>query len=168
MITVLRLGHRPGRDRRVTTHVALVARCFGAERMVLTVKDEDLAGRIDAVCKRFGGKLEITYEKSWRNFIREFKGTRVHLTMYGERLGEVMKRIPRSADLLVVVGAEKVPGDVYSMVDYNVAVGNQPHSEVSALALFLDRYTMGEWESKERSGTLKIVPSERGKKVVKN
>ncbi|TLZ95287.1 MAG: tRNA (cytidine(56)-2'-O)-methyltransferase, partial [Methanobacteriota archaeon] len=30
MITVLRLGHRPARDKRVTTHVALTARAFGA------------------------------------------------------------------------------------------------------------------------------------------
>ncbi|TFG70124.1 MAG: tRNA (cytidine(56)-2'-O)-methyltransferase, partial [Methanomassiliicoccus sp.] len=30
MIVVLRLGHRPERDQRVTTHVALTARALGA------------------------------------------------------------------------------------------------------------------------------------------
>jgi tRNA (cytidine56-2'-O)-methyltransferase len=39
-ITVLRLGHRPQRDMRVTTHVALVARAFGADAVILTVKDD--------------------------------------------------------------------------------------------------------------------------------
>jgi tRNA (cytidine56-2'-O)-methyltransferase len=34
-VTVLRLGHRPERDKRITTHVGLVARAFGAEEMLL-------------------------------------------------------------------------------------------------------------------------------------
>ncbi len=29
MIAVLRLGHRPERDKRITTHVALTSRAFG-------------------------------------------------------------------------------------------------------------------------------------------
>ena len=39
MITVLRIGHRPARDKRVTTHVALAARAFGGE--VLAARDGD-------------------------------------------------------------------------------------------------------------------------------
>ncbi|MCC6052717.1 MAG: tRNA (cytidine(56)-2'-O)-methyltransferase, partial [Desulfurococcaceae archaeon] len=34
-IYVLRYGHRPERDKRVTTHVALVARAFGASGFIL-------------------------------------------------------------------------------------------------------------------------------------
>ncbi|MEM2376537.1 MAG: tRNA (cytidine(56)-2'-O)-methyltransferase, partial [Sulfolobales archaeon] len=34
-VFVLRLGHRPLRDKRVTTHVALTARAFGANGFVL-------------------------------------------------------------------------------------------------------------------------------------
>ncbi|NIS35916.1 MAG: tRNA (cytidine(56)-2'-O)-methyltransferase, partial [Actinobacteria bacterium] len=41
------------------------------------------------------------------------------------------------APLLVVVGAAKVSFDVYEAADWNVAVTNQPHSEVAALAVFL-------------------------------
>ncbi|MGI0148094.1 MAG: tRNA (cytidine(56)-2'-O)-methyltransferase, partial [Thermoplasmata archaeon] len=38
-VTVLRLGHRPSRDKRVTTHVALVARAFGAAGILVDVAD---------------------------------------------------------------------------------------------------------------------------------
>ena len=39
-IDVLRLGHRKGRDPRITTHLALVARAMGADRFLLG-GDED-------------------------------------------------------------------------------------------------------------------------------
>lgn len=35
-IYILRLGHRPKRDRRVTTHVILVARAFGAKGVYIS------------------------------------------------------------------------------------------------------------------------------------
>jgi tRNA (cytidine56-2'-O)-methyltransferase len=67
---------------------------------------------------------------------------------------------------MVVVGAEKVPGDVYQLADYNIAVGNQPHSEIAALALFLDWLQQGrEFEKTFGDGELKIIPCEHGKSV---
>ena len=63
---------------------------------------------------------------------------------------------------------EKVPGDVYDLADYNMAVGNQPHSGVAALALFLDRLQEGLTLKQEfKGGELKIIPSEHGKNVQK-
>jgi len=54
-VVVLRLGHRPGRDKRVTTHVGLVARAFGASGMVIAgVKDEDIIKRLRRVCEVWG------------------------------------------------------------------------------------------------------------------
>jgi tRNA (cytidine56-2'-O)-methyltransferase len=45
-------------------------------------------------------------------------------------------------------------------------VGNQPHSEIAALAIFLDRLFRGRQLGTEfAGGSLKIVPSERGKVV---
>lgn len=165
MITVLRLGHRPSRDKRVTTHVALVARSFGASRMIITTRDDELIARISSVNQRFGGDFSVGYERNWKKYVASFHGSVVHLTMYGERLGQVIPRIPRDLDILVIVGAEKVPRDVYDMASYNVSVGNQPHSEVAALALFLDRITDGAWESKETAGRMRIIPAARGKNV---
>ena len=76
------------------------------------------------------------------------------------------ENIPHNKDVLIVIGAEKVPGYIYGIADYNIAVGNQPHSEVAALALFLDRWSKGSWQTKTFNGKVKVLPCERGKNVV--
>ncbi len=141
-ITVLRLGHRPERDKRITTHVALTARAFGARRIVVSTKDATLEESVNDVVKRFGGDFEITTGVNWRKFLQDFQGTVVHLTMFGLPVDEAAPMVP-DGNVLVVVGAEKVPPEVYQRADLNVAVGNQPHSEVAALAILLDRVFQG-------------------------
>ena len=165
LITVLRIGHRPARDKRVTTHVALAARAFGAERILVDTRDAALEKRVRDVARRFGGPFEIETGVAWRPILRGFRGTKVHLTMYGLPIDETVPRIPQDRDLLVVVGAEKVPAEVYRLADWNVAVGNQPHSEVAALAVFLDRFLAGDGLRKEFRGRLRVRPSARGKDV---
>ena len=65
---------------------------------------------------------------------------------------------------MVVVGGEKVPPEIYQSADWNVAVANQPHSEVAALAIFLDRYFQGkQLDKKFQKAKIKIIPQERGK-----
>ena len=55
---------------------------------------------------------------------------------------------------------------VEEVSDFNVAVGNQPHSECSALAIFLDRYFEGkELAQNFEKAKISIVPKERGKEV---
>ena len=68
--------------------------------------------------------------------------------------------------MAIIVGGAKVPSDVYKLSQYNVAVGNQPHSEVAALALFLDAW-YGEAASERNfeGARLIIEPSSEGKKV---
>ena len=165
MITVLRLGHRPGRDRRVTTHVALVARAFGADKVLVSTRDAALERTVRAVVRKFGGSFVVETGVPWRGVLRSWSGTVVHLTMYGEPIDDVLPELPRD-DLLVIVGAEKVPRDVFERADRNVAVGNQPHSEVAALAVFLDRLLGGAGVRRELTGRLRIVPNARGKTVV--
>jgi tRNA (cytidine56-2'-O)-methyltransferase len=166
MIKVLRIGHRPSRDKRVTTHVALVARAFGADGILISTKDPEIEKTVRSVVSRFGGGFEIVSGVSWKQTMSSWKGVKVHLTMYGEPIDRMPPEI-RGKDVLVVVGAEKVPAEVYQMADYNVAVGNQPHSEVAALALFLDRYFEGkELERTYEGPRLTIVPNPRGKTVV--
>jgi tRNA (cytidine56-2'-O)-methyltransferase len=166
MITVLRLGHRKGRDKRVTSHVGLVARAFGAEELLISGKDEGIEETMRDVTTRFGGDFRVKSGVKWRKIIKGWKGTKVHLTMYGEHIDDVIQKISRKEDLLVIVGAEKVPGEVFKAVDFNIAVGNQPHSEVAALAVFMDRLSCGEGLRKDFQGRLEIVPSKKGKKVV--
>lgn len=170
-IEVLRLGHRPERDKRVTTHVCLTARALGAQAVRIAENDDALVKGVRAVAKRFGGGFRIEAGTGWKGPIKAWKeagGQVVHLTMYGRPLSEAVPAIQaRGKPVLVVVGAEKVPGDLYDMADENVAVGNQPHSEVAALALLLDRLREGAWETDEFPGAeLKVVPTAKGKRVV--
>jgi tRNA (cytidine56-2'-O)-methyltransferase len=77
-----------------------------------------------------------------------------------------MPRIPKDKDLLIIVGAEKVPKEVFISSDFNVAVGNQPHSEVAALAVFLDRLLGEDTLKRDFEGKVRIIPSKSGKNVV--
>ena len=169
-VAVLRLGHRPGRDDRMTTHVALTARALGAARILLPGNASDAADTARSVTDRFGGPFAVEQDDSWRARLRAWDGAIVHLTMYGEPVQTVedeVRTAHRTDPVLVVVGAEKVPFDVYEAADWNVAVTNQPHSEVAGLAVFLDRLFEGreldrEWVDADRQ----VVPRATGKRVV--
>jgi len=166
MITVLRLGHRQSRDARVSTHLALTARAFGAEAIVYDASARKVADSVERIRSAWGGEFKVEQVSRWRRYVEEFDGVKVHLTMYGLPLDDVVPRLKTEDRLLVIVGGAKVPSEVYGMVDYNVAVGSQPHSEVAALACFLDRLTEGKALWKDFRGRKKIVPQARGKKVV--
>ncbi len=168
MIYVLRLGHRPERDKRISTHVALVARAFGAEGIYYTgTRDENLECSVRDVVSRWGGDFFIEYSKSWKSIVNSFDGVVVHLTMYGININDIESRLKgTNKNMLVIVGGEKVPPEIYDVADFNVAIGNQPHSEVAALAVFLDRYFDGRELYKEFDGKIKVIPQERGKKVL--
>lgn len=169
-VTVVRLGHRPGRDDRMTTHVALTARALGADRVVLPANATDAAETARDVTERFGGPFEVERVEGPLGRVRDWEGAIVHLTMYGEPIADVEASIrERHGDdpLLVVVGAEKVPFEVYDRSDWNVGVTNQPHSEVAALAVLLDRLFEGEELDREwRDATRRVVPESTGKTVV--
>ncbi|MEW6221700.1 MAG: tRNA (cytidine(56)-2'-O)-methyltransferase [Candidatus Hadarchaeota archaeon] len=168
---VLRLGHRLERDWRVSTHVGLVARAFGADGLILCGrKDSAVEDSIKKVVEKWGGPFFVRSGMGWEKEVEKWKsegGLLVHLTMYGLPLDEVVGKI-RGKNIMVVVGAEKVPGKLFGFADFNVAVGNQPHSEVAALAVFLDRLFEGsELKNKFKKAKLNVVPSEKGKKVEK-
>ncbi len=165
MIVVLRLGHRPKRDQRVTTHVALTARALGADEIWVSTEDPGLEKTIRSVVERFGGRFKIKTGVNWRKALKAWKGEIVHLTMYGESLSKSLPTITRK-DLMIVVGAEKVPREVYDLADRNISVGNQPHSEVAALGIFLDRYKKGKSLERRFGGRLTVVPNARGKTVI--
>jgi tRNA (cytidine56-2'-O)-methyltransferase len=167
MITLLRLGHRRKRDARVSTHCGLASRAFGAQRMIFSgEQDEKLLESLRSATEAWGGPFSVSYEKNWKKVIRNFKGAKVHLTFYGLPLQDVIGKIRKQRDVLLIVGSQKVPGEVYGLADYNVAVTSQPHSEVSALAIFLHEYFQGrELGKKFRGAKLRIMPSERGKDV---
>lgn len=165
-IVIMRIGHRPQRDKRVTTHVALASRALGARGIYVDTRDPILEENIRSVANRFGGDFFIETGVRWKKAAEDHGGTIVHLTMYGQRVDEALEKIPRDGRIMIIVGAEKVPPEVYERADFNVSVGNQPHSEIAALAIFLDRFTEGRALYEDRGGKMTVVPNERGKTVV--
>ena len=165
MITILRIGHRISRDKRITTHVALVARAFGADNILIDSIDKKIEESINSTSYRFGGNFKIETGIDKKKVIKKWDGTIVHLTMYGDELGNSIKKIDKEKDLLIIVGAEKVPPYIYKNADFNISIGNQPHSEVAALAIFLDRFLEGKWINRKFDGKIQILPSDKGKKV---
>jgi len=175
-VVVLRWGHRD-RDKRLTSHVALTARALGASSFILAdVRDKKVEATVEKVTKQWGGSFHFEMGTPWRRFVKEWRaknGLVVHLTAYGENIqtSNVLERIKTAGkDLLVIVGSQKVPSEFFSkrVSDFNVAVGNQPHSECSSLAVFLDRFFEGRELSEGFDGAkIKIIPQVRGKKVAK-
>ncbi len=169
-VTVLRIGHRPGRDDRMTTHVGLTARALGAERIVFPANATDAMQTAQDVTERFGGPFSITSTASPLGFLRSWDGAIVHLTMYGEPVQEQIQAVRnegKETPLLVVLGAEKVSFDVYELADWNLGVTNQPHSEVAALAVFLDRLFEGdELDRQFQNANSRVVPKALGKEVL--
>jgi tRNA (cytidine56-2'-O)-methyltransferase len=174
-VVLLRWGHRPQRDMRLTSHVALASRAFGASGFILAdTVDEHLKATVEKVTKNWGGNFRFAMGTSWRNSVSEWKskgGVVVHLTIYGENVqtSDVLQRIRDSRkSVLLLVGSQKVPAEFYSaeVSDFNVAVGNQPHSECAAVAVFLDRFFEGKELSKGfENARVRVVPQERGKQI---
>jgi tRNA (cytidine56-2'-O)-methyltransferase len=157
--------------------VALTARALGASRFIIAdLKDPKVKETIEKVMDSWGGDFMFEMGQSWRTVVKEWRkknGVTVHLTAYGENIqtSDVMKRIKATRkDVLVIVGSQKVPAGFFSesVSDFNVAVGNQPHSECSSLAVFLDRFFEGQELSEDYISNTKkkIVPQARGKRVI--
>ena len=132
----------------------------------------DIEKTISDINKTWGGDFKIEIISEWKKIIRERKNMGVkiiHLTMYGQNINNIETKIRNEDKILIVVGAEKVPREIYELADYNVAVGSQPHSEVSALGVLLDRIQQGkQFEFKFENPERVIIPQEQGKEVMVN
>ncbi|MFX1282315.1 MAG: tRNA (cytidine(56)-2'-O)-methyltransferase [Promethearchaeota archaeon] len=177
MVTIFRIGHRINRDKRITTHLVLVARAFGADKTIIAgEEDKNLLNTINKVTLEWGGnfQLEMIPYIEWKAFIEQWKSENdkriVHLTMYGENLStfersrdfSTMRK--RLENLLIVVGGEKIPRKIFHYADWNIAISNQPHSEVSSLAVFLDHLNPKALQIQFKKAHKQIIPSLEGKK----
>jgi tRNA (cytidine56-2'-O)-methyltransferase len=176
LIEVLRLSHRLPRDERISTHVALVARAFGASAVIYTGQhDAGFESSVSGICGNWGGKtvsgsqFSVSYSKSAASLIRAKKREGflvVHLTMYGLPLQEALPALKQCQKMLIIVGSEQVPGEIYALADHNIGITSQPHSEVAALAIALDRLMEGrELGGFDFGGRISIIPSAKGKRT---
>jgi len=165
----VRIGQRLVRDDRVTTHVALVSRAFGAERIFMSEVNPEIKDTIEKINKTWGGKFEVEFINKWKSIVKKKKEENfkiVHLSMYGQNINIAQEKLRKEQNMLIVVGAEKVPREIYELADYNIGVGSQPHSEISALAILLDRIQEGkQFEKDFTDAKRKIIPTKNGKNV---
>ena len=170
-INVLRLDHRVKRDARITTHVCLTSRAFGASKVWLSgEEDQKLIKNVKDIVSRWGGNFQIEYAKNYMSVINRWKedgGKVVHLTMYGSQAHEVVEEIREcESDILIVVGGAKVPTKVYKSSDWNISVTTQPHSEVAALAVFQHLLMDGkEFDLEFKDPVFEVIPTAHGKTV---
>ena len=171
-IEILRLSHRIQRDPRLSTHVALTSRAFLASKLYYSGnKDSSLESSVNKVTSQFGGDFEIEYIKDAVKLIKEKKNQEfliVHLTCYGLTLPSVLPKIKKYSKILIIVGGEKVPSEIFELSDFNISITSQPISEVSALAILLHELNNGkELTSNFKNAKTRILPCERGKKIEK-
>jgi tRNA (cytidine56-2'-O)-methyltransferase len=157
----------------MTTHVCLTARAMGADGVIIANRrDKEVEKSVDDVTRRFGGGFTIETGTNWRHIVQNWKDSKgriVHLTAYGLPLPQVLGQIREAGgDLMVVVGSEKMPGEMFRLADWNVSVTSQPMSEVGALAVFLDWYQEHrEFNLAFPESEMEIIPSRNGKLVKK-
>jgi len=168
MIEILRLSHRIFRDKRISTHCALIARSTGAEKIYYSgQKDDSLEVSVKKVVEKFGGPFEIFYTPDAKKLIQEKKKQNyfvIHLTVYGTPFEKEIENL-KDKNILVVIGGEKVEPEYYEFADLNLSVSTQPHSEVSALGIFL--YSLNGFKKTFKSAKIEIVPAKRGKLINK-
>ena len=149
----------------------MVARAFGADRIIVC-GNEDLSMKksVDSISKHWGGKFKIEFVNDWKKELTKLHKqgfVSVHLTMYGEPIMEKEEEISKNNKVCVIIGSQKVERAVYNKATYNISITNQPHSEIAALAVTLDRLQNGKELAKKFIGREKeIVPQARSKKVI--
>ena len=170
-LEILRLSHRIARDKRVSTHLALTSRALLANKLYYSgQKDSSLEDSIKKINNKFGSNFKIEHIKNPISLIKEKKKqgiTILHLTVYGLELKKQLYNIKKLKKLLIIIGSEHVPSQYYEIADINLAITNQPHSELSSLAILL--YELNKDKNINfKNAKIEIKPSEKGKDIIEN
>ncbi|HDI47237.1 MAG TPA: tRNA (cytidine(56)-2'-O)-methyltransferase, partial [Candidatus Methanomethylia archaeon] len=73
-VIVLRLGHRVPRDKRVTTHVCLVARAFGAQGVFIAGDyDPSVIETVTKLTEKWGGPFWVEFTASPEKLVDSYK-----------------------------------------------------------------------------------------------
>jgi tRNA (cytidine56-2'-O)-methyltransferase len=169
-VNLLRLNHRLERDKRVTTHLFLAARALGVESAFYSgQKDKRIEDNLAKIRKYWGGTFKARHILNWKKNTKKWKETKdiIHLTMYGLPIQNVIAQIRESSrDKVVIVGGAKVLGLTYKIADWNVSITSQPHSEISALSIFLHEVFKGkELVQIPKNALLRIIPQKDSKRI---
>ncbi len=154
-------------------HIFLAARAFGAEKAVYSgQRDPAMETQLKAIVTKWGGDFTVEYTsdaytdlKTWKQAGKDL----IHLTMYGLPVQEAIEKIWQSPrDKVIIIGGAKVKRSIYEIANWNVAITSQPHSEISALSVFLHILFQGaELEKTYEKAQFHIIPQAYGKKIVR-
>ena len=90
--------------------------------------------------------------------------------MYGEQCNKtIIKNLKNQEKILIILGSQKVDSLFYEIADLNLSIGNQPHSELSALTILLYELVDNNIDFLYRdfkNGKKRIIPSKKSKKIV--
>ena len=120
VIEVVRIGQRVVRDDRVTTHVALVARAFGAKKIFMNEINPEIKETLGKINDTWGGNFSIEFMDRWKQIVKMKKEDNykiIHLTMYGEDINDIQSKlrqeghlnIPSRASSNVTLGQSSFP-----------------------------------------------------------
>ncbi len=142
MITVLIIGEGSLENQK---DIGLASRAFGASSVIFTSrKSTRLIRYFKSISNKWGGKFEVRFEKDWDKVIAEKRGyEKVYLTNYGAPISKMMYRIRTYKNILLIATLSEGMKKLGDMVDYKVSVTTQPHSSVSAIAVFLHVFFSG-------------------------
>jgi tRNA (cytidine56-2'-O)-methyltransferase len=73
IIEVVRIGQRIVRDDRVTTHVALVSRAFGAEKIFMTEVNPEIKDTLKKINNTWGGNFIVEFIDNWKSIVKNKK-----------------------------------------------------------------------------------------------
>jgi tRNA (cytidine56-2'-O)-methyltransferase len=115
-----------------------------------------------------GKRIKKTKEKIHNN---TFNYVWIRLKRFFRRIQKTKNKTKK--DIIIVIGSQKVPTEVYQLADYNVSVTNQPHSEIAALTILLDRLnpnalTKDFQDNNFKKAKIKITPCNKGKIIKEN
>lgn len=142
MISVLLIGRC---SYECSLNLAETARAFGASEIAFTsASDAKLKQKISTLNSKWGGKFSVLFIKNYMEFIHsKAPYKKVLLTRYGTPISKSIYTLRTYKNLLIIITMREAQKSVERLVDFRVSITTQPHSSVSALAVFLHMFYEG-------------------------
>ncbi len=147
-------------------NLCLTARAFGASAITFSPMrgktDPKLTKYCESVNKKWGGKFSVDFSADWKPFLGSKKNyIKVYLTRYGIPMKKLEYAVKTYKNIILVITMSESVKSLYGLVDFNISISSQPHSSVSALAVFLDNFYKGrELAMHFENASYRVVPEE--------
>ncbi|MEM0149397.1 MAG: hypothetical protein QXW10_00675 [Candidatus Micrarchaeaceae archaeon] len=126
-------------------NIAETARAFGASEIVFNGKpDASLKRKISLLNSKWGGKFSVLFISNYMEFIKtKASYKKVLLSRFGTPISKCIYTLRTYKNLLVIITMKEAQKSVSRIADFSVSITAQPHSGVSALAVFLHMFYEG-------------------------